>query len=103
MTRRKREITGLANGSTLLSIRVAMKARLRERRSSLAMTSLALCLRQAARAFWRFGAIRAFGGLDLGILGDELPGAAIEIGNDGLALGVEATSARWLSSKATSG
>ena len=25
-----------------------------------------------------FGAIRAFAGLDLGILGDELPGAAIE-------------------------
>jgi len=41
-----------AMNSTLLSIRVAMKARLRDRRSSLAMTSLALCFRHAARAFW---------------------------------------------------
>src|SRR5262245_57682007 len=39
-----------AMNSTLLSISVAMNARLRDKRSSLAMTSLALCLRQAASA-----------------------------------------------------
>jgi hypothetical protein len=33
---------------------------------------------------------RAFAGLDLGELGDELPGAAVEVGHDGLTLGVEA-------------
>src|SRR5262249_26788277 len=37
-----------------------------------------------------FGTIRAFAGLDLGMLGGELPGTAIEVGRDGLALGVEA-------------
>jgi hypothetical protein len=38
----------------------------------------------------KLGAIRAFAGLDLGELGDELPGAAVEVGHDGLTLGVEA-------------
>jgi hypothetical protein len=40
-----------ATNSTPESIIVAMKATLRESRSSLAMTSRALCFRQAARAF----------------------------------------------------
>ena len=44
-----------AMNSTLLSISVAMNARLRDKRSSLAMTSLALCLRQAASPFWSSG------------------------------------------------
>jgi hypothetical protein len=34
-----------------------------------------------------FGAIRAFAGLDLGMLGDELPRPAIEVGHDDLASG----------------
>ena len=49
--------------------RALMKARLRDRRPSLVMQSLAFCGRRSC---------------------DELPGAAIEVGHDGLALGVEA-------------
>src|SRR5262249_52587237 len=37
-----------------------------------------------------FGAVRAFSRLGLRMLGDELPGAAIEVDRDGPALGVKA-------------
>jgi len=51
---------------------------------------LGLVLAAGGQGLLKFGAIRAFAGLDLGMLGDQLPGAAIEVGHDGLALGVEA-------------
>src|SRR5262249_23905377 len=38
----------------------------------------------------QLGAIPTLAGLDLSELGDEFPGAAVKVGHDGLALGVEA-------------
>ena len=38
----------------------------------------------------QLGAIRTLAGLDLSELGDEFPGAAVEVGHDGRPLGVEA-------------
>jgi hypothetical protein len=75
-----------AMNSTPESINVAMNARLRERRSSLAMTSLALYFLQAARAL----SITAFAAFDLGKFRDKLPSAAVQILVDGFPLRREA-------------
>jgi hypothetical protein len=78
--------------STLESINVAMNARLRDRRSSLAMTSLAFCFLQAASAFSKFWPVILLTALDLGELPDEVPPTAVEIVKDRLPLRPEAQS-----------
>ena len=51
---------------------------------------LALVLPAGRQGLFKLGAGVALAALDLGMLGDELPGAAVEIVLDGRALGVEA-------------
>ena len=79
-----------ATNSTPASIIVAMKATLRESRSSLAMTSRALCFRQAARAFCQFRPVVAPARLNLSVLGYEDAADAREVALHGGALGLKA-------------
>src|SRR6202035_2856953 len=61
-----------ATNSTPDSIRVATKARFRDSRSSLAITSRALCLRQASIARANWGAVGLLAALDLDELADRV-------------------------------
>src|SRR5215471_16237132 len=51
---------------------------------------LALVLPAGRQGLFKLGAGVALAALDLGMLGDQLPGAAVEVVHDGLTLGVEA-------------
>jgi hypothetical protein len=66
-----------ATNSTPLSISTAMKARLRDRRSSLAMTKLCLQLFAGRERLLQLRAVRPLAALDLGEVGDELPPAPV--------------------------
>jgi hypothetical protein len=80
-----------AMNSTPESIRVATKARFRESRSSLAMTS-----RASVNGARQFGAIRFLAALNLDKFADQLPSAAIEKIHNGLLLGLQAEPASAL-------
>src|SRR4051794_22884836 len=75
-----------AVNSTPDSIRLAMKATLRARRSSLAITSMARCRRHRARAAASWGRSLRFA-LDFRELSDQLAGAAAP--GDGRPLRIE--------------
>ena len=79
---------------------VAMKATLRESRSSLAMTSRALCFRQAARPFFAVQAGRPPARLDLGVLGQQDAADAREVAHYGGTLGLKAEARPALPSRA---